>query len=254
MSAEVATSIIQTSTYGPEPSIEVETAIESPIEVQSAPRIALTRILIVDDHPVFCDGLKALLERGDGLEVVAQAWTSADALSCARRIQPDLILLDVVLDSKTSDGLDLVHQLRRICPAVKIAVLTARTEVEYLRRALRLGVDAFLEKDLPPTHLLKAVRQVRDGERVLPSQRHVTVALNELRQAMQEQDRARFNLTDKEIEMLRLAASGYNNKAIGVHEFWSEITVKRKMQVVYRKLGVSSRAQAVAEAIRLGFI
>jgi DNA-binding NarL/FixJ family response regulator len=244
MGADVVTTILETTSHRP----------ESAIEMGSAPRTAWTRILIVDDHPLFCDGLQALLERAECLEVVAQAWTSGDALSFARRLHPELILLDIVLDNNTINGLDLVHQLRRICPAVKIAVLTAHAGDEYLMNALRLGVDAFLEKDLPPSALLTAIRLVRDGERVLPKPHHLTLALTELRQVMQELDRAHSDLNDQEIGMLRLAASGYNNKAIGAHEFWSEITVKRKMQVVYHKLGVSSRAQAVAEAIRLGFM
>ena len=224
------------------------------IEMGTAPRIARTRVLIVDDHPVFCDGLRALLERAEGFEVVGQAWTSSDAFTFARQLKPEMILLDIELDNNTVNGLDLIQRLRRICPDVKIAVLTAHSGNEYLMNALRLGVQAFLEKDMPPSTLLTTIQQVRDGERALPNPHHLTLALTELGQVIQERDRTHSDLNEREIEMLRLAASGYNNKAIGTYEFWSEITVKRNMQVIYRKLGVSSRAQAVAEAIRLGFL
>lgn len=229
-------------------------APEVTIEMGAAPRNVRTRILIVDDHPVFCDGLRALLERVESLEVVGQVGTSNDAFTSARRLNPEVILLDIELDNNTVNGLDLIHRLRRICPDVKIAVLTAHSGNEYLMNALRLGVQAFLEKDMPSSALLATIQQVREGERVLPNPHHLTLALTELGQVIQERDRTQSGLNEREIEMLRLAASGYNNKAIGTYEFWSEITVKRKMQVIYRKLGVSSRAQAVAEAIRLGFL
>jgi DNA-binding NarL/FixJ family response regulator len=216
------------------------------------------RILVVDDHPIFCEGLDALFQRTDDFEVVGIAWTSTEALSAVRTLQPEIILLDIHLtdapDPNAAIGLDLVHQLRCICPTAKIAVLTGHASQEYLMRALRLGVEAFLEKDLPPDTLLASIRQVRDGERVLGSPHDLTVALNQLHAIFQERAQAHAGLTAGELEMLRLAAAGCNNKEIGNRLFWSEITVKRKMQAVYRKLEVNSRAQAVAEVIRRGFV
>jgi DNA-binding NarL/FixJ family response regulator len=212
------------------------------------------RVLMVDDHPLFCDGLNALLERSGHFDVVGQARCSADALNLARITLPELILLDISLDNDTVNGLDLIHRLRRICPEVKIVVLTGHTEPEWVMNALRQGVNGFVEKGLPTAELLAALERVRRGERVLPDSSHLTLALTELGLVVQERERAQSGLTDQEIEMLRLAANGKNNKQIGDYEFFSEITVKRKMQVIYRKLSVTSRAQAVAEAIRLGFI
>lgn len=244
MSADVANAIHQPAIHAPEPSDDTG----------FAPEGTRTRILIVDDHPLFCDGLQALLERAECFEVVGQAWTSSDALSAVRQLRPDMVLLDIALDNNTVNGLDLIHRLRSIRRDIKIVALTAHTGGEYLMYALRLGVHAFLEKDTPPATLLTAIKKVHEGERVLPNPHHLTIALAELGQAIQERDRAHSGLSDDEIEMLRLVASGHNNRVIGAQEFWSEITVKRKMQVVYRKLGVKSRAQAVAEAIRLGLI
>lgn len=215
-----------------------------------------TRVLIVDDHPMFCDALEAVFLRTDDFEVVGRALTGTAALSAARELQPDIIMLDLTLgdESVPMAGLDLVHQLRRIRSDVKIAVLTGHTAEEYLMTALHVGVEGYLQKDLPSDALLYAVRQVRAGERVVGSPHQMTVALNELQTIIKERARALVGLTDAELEMLRLAAAGHNNKEIGAQQFWSEITVKRKMQVVYRKLGVSTRAQAVAEAIRRGFV
>lgn len=215
-----------------------------------------SRVLIIDDHPTFCEGLAALFQCSDDFEVVGKAWTSSAALSAARALQPGIIVLDVTLgnDGSATAGLDLVHQLRRICPEVKIAILTGSTVHEHLMIAMRLGVEAYLQKDLAPDALMTAIRQVRDGERVIGNPHHLTLALTQLQEIIQERVRADCGLTAAELEMLRLAAGGLNNKQIGIQQFWSEITVKRKMQSVYRKLGVKTRAQAVAEAIRRGFV
>lgn len=214
-----------------------------------------TKVLIVDDHPLYCEGMRALLEGGAvGFEVVGQAWTSATALLLARDLQPDIILLDVELDHGAVSGLDLVSQLRRIASNARIVIVTGHSEREFLMEAMRLGVHGYLEKDLPPLTLLNAIQQVREGERVLANPKDMTLVLTELSDIVQERERARSNLTDVEIEMLRLAAAGHNNKDIGQRMYWSEITVKRKMQAVYHKLGVGSRAQAVAAVIRLGFM
>jgi DNA-binding NarL/FixJ family response regulator len=215
-----------------------------------------TRVLIVDDHPTFCEGLEVLFQRTDDFEVVGKALTASAALRAARELEPEIIILDVMLgnEDSSSTGLELVHQLRRIYAQVKIAILTASSSHEHLMNALRVGVEAYLQKDLAPNLLVTAIRQVRDGERVIGSPKQMTIALTQLQAIVQERALVDCGLTDAELEMLRLAAEGHNNKQIAAQQFWSEITVKRKMQSVYRKLGVSTRAQAVAEAIRRGFV
>jgi two-component system nitrate/nitrite response regulator NarL len=220
-----------------------------------APSVAVRNsVLIVDDHPTFCEGLAALLQRTDDFVVAEKVWSSGAALAAARDLQPTMILLDVALGSEPTGGLDLVHQLRRICPQTKIAILTGSSLQEHLMTALRDGVEGYLMKDLAPSALIAAIRQIRDGERVIGSPQHLTYALTQLQEIVQERARVDYGFTNAELEMLRLAAAGYNNREIGAQQFWSEITVKRKMQSVYRKLGVSTRAQAVAEAIRRGFV
>ena len=209
-------------------------------------------VLLIEDHPLIYDGLLALFRRTDDFELVSRASDAATALSLARYQQPDLILLDIELAE--SNGLDLVNQLRRICPDARITVLTAHREREYLMSALRLGVHALLQKDMNGDAILAALRKVLGGERVIGEPQALTSVLYEFSQVLQHRERERYGLTDQEVEILRLAASGLNNKDIGLSQFWSEITVKRKMQDIYRKLEVKSRAQAVAAAIRLGFI
>jgi DNA-binding NarL/FixJ family response regulator len=210
------------------------------------------RLLIVEEQPIYRDGLKAVLQSADLVEVVGEAGDAAGGMALVRASQPDLILLGVDLDG--SYGLDSVSQLRRICPQVRIVVLTRHHDGTDLNAAMRLGVDGYLPKDTSGPALLEALRMVLAGERVLGSPRTVTRLLDDLTGLLRERERERLDLTEQEMEILRLAASGLNNKEIGERQYWSEITVKRKMRRIYTKLDVKTRAQAVAEAIRLGFI
>ena len=210
------------------------------------------RVLAIEDHPLFYDGLQLLFQDEEEFELVGQAANRAEAVALVRHCQPHIILLDIGLAG--ANGLDLISQLCRICPGVKIVVVTGRPEREYLMSALQLGVHAFLQKDTPGAAILGALRAVVRGERVIGQAEALTTVLVEFGRVLRDRELERRGLTDQEINILQLAASGLNNKDIGVQQFWSEITIKRKMQGIYRKLDVKSRAQAVAEAMRLGII
>ena len=210
------------------------------------------RVLAVEDHPLFYDGLQLLLQGEEEFALVGQATNRAEAVALARHYQPHIILLDIGLAG--ANGLDLVSELVRICPGAKIVVVTGRPEQDYLMSALQLGVHAFLPKDAPGAAILCALRAVVRGERVIGHPEALRGALVAFGRVLRERERQRRGLTDQEIEILQLAAAGLSNKDIGAQQFWSEITIKRKMQDIYRKLDVKGCAQAVAEAIRLGFI
>lgn len=210
------------------------------------------RVVLVEDHPVYCAGLRALLSEDEGFQIVGEAADGDTALALVRSCQPDVVLLDIGLGD--ANGLDLVSQVHRICPDTRLAVLTAHHEREYLLTAVRLGVHAFIQKDLPGHVIVAVVRQVLDGERVVAQPAALTTVLTEFSQLLQEHERDRSKLTTQELEILRLAAAGLRNKDIGAHQFLSEVTIKRKLQDIYRKLNVSGKASAVAEAIRLGWI
>jgi len=115
-------------------------------------------------------------------------------------------------------------------------------------------VHAFLEKDMPGQAVLDVLRAVVRGERVVGKPQALSTVLEEFGSMLRERERDRFGLTENEVAILQLAAEGLSNRDIGERQFWSEIAVKRKMQDIYRKLNVKSRAQAVAESIRLGII
>lgn len=210
------------------------------------------RILLVEDHPVFAAGLRALFSGEAGFEVVGHAKDGNTAISLVRNHQPDIILLDIEIGKES--GLDLINRFRRINPNVRIAVITGHQEPEYLMTAIRLDVQAFIQKDMPGEDMLAAVRQVLKGERVVTQPAAMTSALSQLGQLLRGQQREQSKLTEQELEILNLAAAGYKNKDIGAHKFLSEVTIKRKLQDIYRKLNVTGKPAAVAEAMRLGLI
>jgi DNA-binding NarL/FixJ family response regulator len=210
------------------------------------------RVLIIEDHPVYAEGLSMILETRGPYNVVGVAGNSNTALMLARQLEPQLILLDVELPGES--GLNLIGTLTRICPESKVVILTGHSEEEVALQAVRLGAHGYLQKDLQSAEIVSMLDRIANGERVIGKPQILTAVLNECGKLMRDRDRDRLGVTDVEVEIIRLAAHGLNNKDIGIHQFWSEITVKRKMQDAYRKLGVKTRAQAVAEAMRLGFI
>lgn len=210
------------------------------------------RFLVVDDHEIVRKGLCAMLDEQEDFEVVGQAGSGNAAVTLAMQLQPDIILLDIFLGN--TNGLDIAQQLQRACPNTRIVIVTGFMDEGYLFRAMRIGVHGFLQKALPIDELLAALRSIYRGERVVGEQRAITQLLSEFARVTKEQERSRSGLNDLEIELVRLAAEGCSNKEIAARQFWSEVTVKRKMQDIYRKLQVTDRAQAVAEAIRTGLI
>jgi DNA-binding NarL/FixJ family response regulator len=210
------------------------------------------RVLVVDDHEIVRKGLCTMLSEQADFEVAGQAGTGNVAVALAMQLQPDIVLLDIFLGA--TNGLDIAQQLMRGCPQTRIVILTGFTDEGHLFRAIRIGVHGYLQKALPIDELLAALRSVYAGERVVGEPRAVTQLLGEFARLTKEQERIRSGLTDLEIELVRLAAEGCSNKEIAARQFWSEVTVKRKMQDIYRKLQATDRAQAVAEAIRMGLI
>jgi DNA-binding NarL/FixJ family response regulator len=212
----------------------------------------LIRVLLVDDHAILRQGIRLMLSEEDDFEVVGEAGTGKEALNLTAQLQPDIVLLDIYLGA--SNGLDIAKQLQRLSPNSRIVIFTGFNDEELLFNAVRLGVHGYLQKTMSIDDLLSALRAVYQGERVLSEPRAVTQVLNEFNRITREQTRARSGLNTTEIEIVRLAAQGCSNKEIAMRQFWSEITVKRKMQDIYRKLQVADRAQAVAEVMRRGLI
>src|SRR5215471_2312345 len=210
------------------------------------------RILLVDDHVILRQGLSLMLNEEDDFEVVGDVGDGKAALEFALELHPEIVLLDIFLG--TSNGLDVAKQLLRSCPETRIVLFSGFEDEELLLDAIRIGVHGYLQKKLSIEELQSALRAVHQGERVLGDPQAVTLVLKEFHQMTKVQKRLQFKLNTTEIEMVRLASEGFTNKEIGTRVYWSEVQVKRKMQDIYRKLEVTDRAQAVAEAMRHGLI
>ncbi len=210
------------------------------------------RVLVVDDYEVVRKGICSVISESEDFTVVGQADTGATAIALAVQLQPDIVLLDVFLG--TTNGLDIAQQLQRACPDTRIAIFTGMIDDEQLLHAMRIGVHGYLQKSAPLSELLSALHAIYSGERVLGEAHAITQVLNEFNRLTKEQERTRSGLNEVEIELMHLAAQGCSNKEIAARKFWSEVTVKRKMQDIYRKLHVTDRAQAVAQSMRMGLI
>ena len=210
------------------------------------------RVLVVDDYEVVRKGICSIISESGDFTVVGQADTGAAAIAIAVQLQPDIVLLDVFLG--TTNGLDIAQQLQRACPETRIAIFTGMVDDTQLLHAMRIGVHGYLQKSAPLSELLTALHAIYRGERVLGEAHAITQVLNEFNRLSREQERTRSGLNEVEIELMHLAAQGCSNKEIATRKFWSEVTVKRKMQDIYRKLHVTDRAQAVAQSMRMGLI
>ncbi|MBI5828372.1 MAG: response regulator transcription factor [Chloroflexi bacterium] len=209
------------------------------------------RILIVDDHPVVRHGLRSLLAGQPDLEVVGEADTGADVLPLLSSHETDVILLDIQL--KGQSGIEVARRIRHAHPVVKIIILTTYDDESLLHDALEAGVHAFLLKSVSHESLPDSIRAVVRGERLL-STPLVSTVLSNYQKLAQEQARREAGLTPEELQILEAIAGGASNKDVAERFFWSDTTVKRRVQEIMEKLGASSRAQAIAEAVRRGWI
>ena len=209
------------------------------------------RVLIVDDHPVVLQGLEAMLSHYPDVQVVAQATSGASALRYAERLQPDVVLLDIRMPG--SNGVQVARRLKQTFTEMKVLILTTYEEDEYLFGALEAGADGYLLKTASPEELSEAIRKVNSGSRLL-SPDLVGKVLKQFESVTREKVRLESGLSLQEISVLELVADGATNKEIAERLYWSEITVKRKLQDIVHKLGASDRTQAVAEGMRRGLI
>lgn len=210
------------------------------------------RVLIVDDHVMLRQCICLMLNEEDDFEIVGDAGNGKAALMLTLELQPDIVLLDIFL--QTSNGLDIAKQLLRSCPNTRIVLFSGFDDENLLLDAIRIGVHGFLQKTLSIDDLLSALRAVHKGERVLGDSQAITQVLEEFHRLTNAHNRLQYKLNTTEIELVRLASEGCTNREIGTRVYWSEVQVKRKMQDIYKKLEVTDRAHAVAEAMRHGLI
>ena len=215
----------------------------------------MIRVLIADDHELMRNGLRAILDAQQDIEVVGEAEHGALAVENAIRLHPDVVIMDIRMPR-----LDGIEATRRLAvqgeKAPRVLVLTTFDLDEYVYQALRAGAAGFLLKDTPPRQLADAVRPIAAGESLLAPA--VTKRLIERYVSRPPGDTARrerfAELTERELEVLQLITRGLSNAEIGARLFLSEATVKTHVTRILSKLGVRDRVQAVVLAYETGLV
>lgn len=212
------------------------------------------RILLADDHTLFRQGLRQILEMESGFAVVGEAASGDEALARAESLRPDVICLDV---SMPGGGLETCARIRERLPAVGIVILTMHEDQEYLMRALKSGANCYLVKDAEPSILAEAILSARDGRPYLHP-RLAGLALMEMTRSGQRPAAAHQpddpGLTERELDVLRLVGQGASNREIATRLYISEKTTKNHLTHIFEKLGVTDRTQAALYAVRAGLV
>ena len=205
------------------------------------------RVLVVDDHAVVREGLRRFLELQDGIEVAGEAADGREAVAAAERLEPDVVLMDLVMPEM--DGVAAMRALRERVPGARAIVLTSFLDEDKLMPALRAGAAGYLLKDARPHELARAVRAAHAGEALIDP-----VVAAQLVETLAHDGEPLDRLTPREREVLELLGRGFANKRIALELELSEKTVKTHVGHVLEKLGVSDRTQAAVVAVRAGLV
>jgi two-component system, NarL family, nitrate/nitrite response regulator NarL len=210
------------------------------------------RVLIIDDHTLFRSGIKLLLERQEGFEVVGEASDGLEGVKRAKQLKPDVVLLD--LHMPVTGGLVTIPLLREEVPKTEIIMLTVSEDTDDLLEALRMGSRGYLLKNIETEFLLDSIRRAAAGESVMSS--HMAGKLADAMRVPQKVDgNARAEkLTPREREIIAMLASGASNKEIARKLDLAESTVKIHVQGILRKLSLASRVQAAVYAVEHGLV
>lgn len=211
-------------------------------------KTASLRLLVVDDHEVVRQGLVALLDRRDGLEVVAQAGTVAESIEQARRFQPDIVIMDVRLPD--GSGIEACREIRAESPATKVVILTSYPDEEAVLSAIIAGASGYLLKQIRARDLVAAIETVSRGESLLDPAVTEKVLERVRRMASGVVTDELSALTSQEQKILLLVAEGKTNKEIASDVFLSDKTVKNYVSSILSKLNLQRRAQAAAFVAR----
>jgi DNA-binding NarL/FixJ family response regulator len=199
-------------------------------------------VLIVDDHPVVRLGLRTMLESEENIAVTGVTGSAKEALIEVERLQPDVVLMDLRMPEM--EGADAIAELRRIHPDIRILVLTNYEEDEYIFRALQAGAMGYLLKSTPQEEIVQAVEMVHQNKRCIPP--NIAKRLFETI--------GREELSQRELEVLKLVASGLTNKEIAQRLFISDKTARNHVASCLVKLNANDRTEAATTAIRRGLI
>jgi NarL family two-component system response regulator YdfI len=214
--------------------------------------IEQVRIMIVDDHSIVREGLRLILETVTSFKVVGEASDGAQAVRMAAELKPDVILMDLRMPGM--DGLTAIKHIKEEQPQIAVIILTTYNEDELMFKGLKVGAHGYLLKDTKKDLLFDTIRAAARGETLLGPE----IMARVLSQAEQDSNStgvpAGIELTEREQEVLAAAAKGQTSKEIAYNLGITERTIKAHLTSIYNKLGVDSRAAAIAEAAKRGWL
>lgn len=218
------------------------------MEKKTASKKKIIRVLIADDHPIIRDSLRTLISTEPDLKLVGEAVNGDEAVKKAIELEPDVILMDLVMPVK--DGLQAISEIKHVQPEVSILVLTSFSDEDKVFPAIRAGALGYLLKDSSPQELLKAIHDVYRGEASL----HPSIALQLIREINRPSSLPPVEnpLSKREVEILKLVAQGLTNQEIAMRLTLSEWTVRTHVRNILGKLHLANRTQATLFALREG--
>jgi DNA-binding NarL/FixJ family response regulator len=211
------------------------------------------RVLLADDHAVLREGMRNLLEREKDLEVVGEASDGEEAIELVSKLKPAVVLMDIVMPKLS--GIEATRQIKQLSPATIVLILTAYSDIHYILGLLEAGASGYLIKSARGNEIIGAIRAVCSGESVLDPV--VTRKLLERvvgTATVADNAKARGTLSQREVEILRLASKGMSNKDIANVLFLSVRTVKAHLTNIFNKMGVGCRTDAIVKGLREGYI
>jgi DNA-binding NarL/FixJ family response regulator len=218
------------------------------------------KVLIVDDHPVFREGLRNVLAAADDLLIVGEAQDGAEAIKTVQSLQPNVVIMDINIP--VLNGMQATRHIKNAHPNIKVIMLTAYDDDEQVYHAIRNGASAYYPKDVSPDHLIHVIRHVNQGNYVVNRQlmdqqeieQWMNEALEQFGSVLTDAEEKFMPLSPRETEILRLITRGLSNKEIAYTLGISHQTVKNHMTSILRKLDVEDRTQAAVFALRKGWV
>jgi len=210
----------------------------------------MIKLLIADDHLIIRQGLRLILETEPDFELIGEASDGAEALKLCKKLKPDVVLMDLRMPNM--DGLTAIEKLRAEQPEVAVVILTTFNEDELMFRGLQAGARGYLLKDTDRTTLFDTIRAAARGETLLKPE--IMSRVLSQKSTTKVESGESLNLTDRELEVLDAVSRGERSKEVASHLGISERTVKAHLASIYNKLGVDSRAAAIAVAAQKGLL